>query len=104
MTAPMTPGTASRTTNFLSTLPIFQWAAPPATPVATLARLTVADTALGERPALSRIVELVGPNPMPSTPSIIVAVNPARATKRSCDDISTILVKKVEFCQADQGG
>src|SRR5690606_10827051 len=63
-----------------STLPKRQWATPPAMPVATFARLTVLDTAVGVSPATSRIVDDVGPNPMPSAPSTSEATNPASAT------------------------
>src|SRR5688572_12585954 len=46
-------------------------------PVATLARFTVVETAAGERPVLRRIVELVGPKPMPRAPSTMAAQKPA---------------------------
>lgn len=61
-------------------LPNRQWATPPEMPQATLARLTVVDTAAGARPAPSRIVDEVGPKPIPRAPSINEATNPASAT------------------------
>ena len=46
-------------------------------PVATLARLTVVDAAAGDSPAPRRMVEEVGPKPMPKAPSTSEATNPA---------------------------
>ena len=64
-------------------LPKRQCATPATSPVATLARFTVVDTAAGDRPVLSRMLDDVGPKPMPSAPSTIAAVKPARATRKS---------------------
>ena len=53
---------------------------PAARPVATLARLTVVDTAAGGRPVASRMDDEVGPKPIPSAPSTSEAAKPASAT------------------------
>ena len=58
-----------------------------ASPVATLARFTTVDAAAGDRPVPRRIVDEVGPKPMPRAPSTMEAQNPASATKKSCDVI-----------------
>ncbi len=63
-------------------LPNRQCDTPPTTPVATLAMLTVADTAAGLSPEDSRMLDDVGPKPMPSAPSTNDAAKPARATSR----------------------
>src|ERR687897_384285 len=60
-----------------------QWEMAAAMPVATLAMLTVPETDAGLRPAPSRMLELVGPKPIPSAPSTSEAQNPARATSKS---------------------
>ena len=60
-----------------------QWETAAAMPVATLARLTVVDTPAGDSPVLRRMLDEVGPKPMPSAPSTRDAANPARATRRS---------------------
>jgi hypothetical protein len=80
--APSPPGIAKRSTSRRSTLPKCQWEAPLTIPVATLARLTVADTAAGLRPDESKMLDDVGPNPIPSAPSTNDAANPAIATIR----------------------
>ena len=49
-------------------------------PVATFAMLTVADTAVGLTPDDSRMLDEVGPKPMPSAPSTNAAANPAMPT------------------------
>ncbi len=54
-----------------------------AMPVATLARFTVVDTPAGDRPVLSRMLDEVGPKPIPSAPSTSDAANPAIATMTS---------------------
>jgi hypothetical protein len=53
---------------------------PAASPPATVARLTVGDVAAGERPVLNKMLDDVGPNPMPRAPSTIAAKNPASPT------------------------
>ena len=58
----------------------FQCDTPAEIPVNTLAMLTVAEAAAGLSPLLSRIVDQVGPKPMPSAPSTMDAANPASAT------------------------
>src|ERR671919_74777 len=64
-----------------------QWEMAAAMPVATLATLTVPETVAGLRPTPSRMLELVGPKPIPSAPSTSEAQNPAMATsKSSCID------------------
>ena len=64
-------------------LPKRQWARAADNPVATLARFTVVDTAAGERPVAKRMLEDVGPNPIPRAPSTNDARNPATATMTS---------------------
>ena len=44
---------------------------------------SVVDTPAGDSPVLSRMLDDVGPKPMPSAPSTSEAANPARATRRS---------------------
>ena len=89
-TAPTHPGMASWRTSRWSMLRNRQWEMAEAMPVATLAMLTVLETDAGLRPAPSRMLELVGPKPMPSAPSTSEAQNPARATSKSSsmDDFS----------------
>src|SRR5687768_11996894 len=70
-----------------------QWEMAAATPVATLAKFTVVDTAAGDNPVPRRIVDEVGPRPIPSEPSTSDATNPARATS-SRSDISTNSIGK----------
>jgi hypothetical protein len=79
----MLPVMASRMTRPWSMLRNCQCETPDARPEATLARFTVVDTALGGRPMLRSTVEDVGPNPMPSAPSTMAAMKPARPTSRS---------------------
>lgn len=83
MTAPTMPGRARRSTRPRSTLPKRQCERADARPVTTLARLTVVDAAAGDSPAPSRMLEAVGPNPMPRAPSTRQARNPARPTRMS---------------------
>ena len=80
MAAPMAPGMARRSTSRRSMFLKRQCDTPAATPVATLARLMLADAAAGLTPALSRMLDDVGPNPMPSAPSTIEATKPPAAT------------------------
>ncbi len=81
--APSEPGMASVRTRRRSMLPKRQWARAADNPVATLARFTVVDTAAGERPVAKRMLEDVGPNPIPRAPSTNDARNPATATMTS---------------------
>src|SRR5262245_56710425 len=62
-----------------------QWAIAADNPVATLAMFTVVDTAVGVMPVPSRIVDDVGPKPLPSAPSTSEATKPAKATSRYSD-------------------
>ena len=80
ISAPIDPGTASRSTSRRSMLPKRQWAAAALSPVATLARFTVVDTAADDMPVPSRMLADVGPKPMPSAPSTRDAAKPARNT------------------------
>jgi hypothetical protein len=64
-----------------------QWDTPAARPVATFARLTVVDTAAGESPVPNRMLDEVGPKPMPRAPSTNEAQKPASATKSNCESI-----------------
>lgn len=65
-------------------------------PVTTLAMLTVVETDAGASPLLRRMLELVGPNPMPRAPSTSEAQNPARAiiTSSSIPDQLYLLYRK----------
>ena len=54
---------------------------PAASPVKTLAMFTLADAAAGLTPVLSRMLDDVGPNPIPSAPSTMDAKKPARPTR-----------------------
>ena len=80
ISAPIEPGIARRLTILQSTLPNRQCEAPPTTPVTTLAMFTVADTPTGLTPDDSRMLDDVGPKPIPSDPSTKAAANPARPT------------------------
>ena len=83
MRPPTAPGIASRNTSLRSMLFSRQCDTPAARPLATFARLTVADTAAGLIPALSRMLDDVGPKPMPSAPSTMDAKKPANAISAS---------------------
>src|SRR5688572_32913104 len=80
-TAPMQPGTANFRTRPRSMLRNRQCDTAATTPVTTFARLTVVDTAAGARPLPSRMLELVGPKPIPRAPSTSVAAKPAVANR-----------------------
>src|SRR5918994_1481040 len=79
-----------------------QWEMAAAMPVATLAMLTVPDTEAGLGPAPSKMLELVGPKPIPSAPSTSEAQNPARATSKSSsiDNCSHRLHRK--YCRLQE--
>ncbi len=87
--APIAPGIASCSTRRWSMLRNRQWEIDDATPVATLARLTVVETDAGGSPTPSRMLELVGPKPMPRAPSTSDAQKPARATKARSPPMSS---------------
>src|SRR5688572_7038324 len=86
-----------------------QWEMAATMPVATLARLTVPETAAGLRPAPSKMLELVGPKPIPSAPSTSEAQKPARATSKSTsiDNFSYRLIEMLQLshpvCRAASG-
>ena len=77
-------------------LPKRQWAPAALSPVATLARLTMVDTAAGENPWDRRMLDDVGPNPMPRAPSTIDARNPANPTMNR-SPIPTDLIGIVDY-------
>ena len=73
-----------------------QWETAALMPVATFTRLTVTEMPAGESPVPRRMLEEVGPKPMPRAPSTNDAANPARKTISS-SLIPTKLVGKVEW-------
>lgn len=78
----MAPGMASWSNSLRSVLRKRRCENPDAKPVATFTKFTVLQTAAGCRPAVSRMLDDVGPNPMPRAPSTNEAAKPPNPTRR----------------------
>lgn len=77
--APIEPGIASLIMIFLSTFSACQCDNPDAKVVPISAKCTAADATAAVAPAVTKRVELVIPNPIPSAPSINCAIAPTTA-------------------------
>ena len=101
--APNEPGIASWSTSRWSMLRKRQCEIAAAIPVATFARFTVVDTPAGDSPVLSRMLDEVGPKPIPSAPSTSDAANPATATMTSSSALTGEAYRAGEVSPARSG-
>ncbi len=90
------PGTATRTSTLVSTLPTLQCDRPLTNVVGSLAAWVAAEAAAGAMPMRSSTVADVTPKPMPSVPSTIWARPPATANARTSPTVTPI--RLLSYC------